>query len=67
MMICCNLVCTNKSFEDTKGEIRLRKSKDRTHNGYKKKDKRTNNDLLKMHKTKDRVTRTSLRTGGELN
>jgi len=33
-------------FEDTKGVIRIRKSKDRQHNGQKKKDKRTNNDLL---------------------
>jgi hypothetical protein len=31
--------------EDTKGVIRIRKSKDRKHNGQKKKDKRTNNDL----------------------
>jgi hypothetical protein len=28
--------------------------------------KRTNNDLQNIHKTKDRVTRTSLKTGGEL-
>jgi hypothetical protein len=35
-----------KGFEDTKGVIRIRKSqKDRKHNGQKKKDKRTNNDL----------------------
>jgi hypothetical protein len=32
-----------------------------------KKDKRTNNDLQNItHNTKERVTRTSLRTGGEL-
>jgi hypothetical protein len=32
-----------------------------------KKDKRTNNDLQDItHKTKDRITRTSLKTGGEL-
>jgi hypothetical protein len=32
-----------------------------------KKDKRTNNDLQNItHKTKDRVTRTPLKTGGEL-
>jgi hypothetical protein len=35
-----------KEFEDTKGVIRVRKSKkDRQHNRQKKKDKRTNNDL----------------------
>jgi hypothetical protein len=32
-------------FEDTKGVIRIRKSKDRQHKSQKKKDKRTNNDL----------------------
>jgi hypothetical protein len=33
-------------FEDTKGAIRIRKSKkDRQHNDQKKKDKSTNNDL----------------------
>ena len=32
-----------------------------------KKSKRTNNNLQKItHKTKDRVTRTTLKTGGEL-
>ena len=59
----------NKEFEDTKGEIRIRKSKkDRQHNGQKKTDKRTNNDLQNTtHKTKDRVTRTALKTGDENN
>ena len=34
------------SFEDTKGVIRIRKSKkNRQHNGQMKKDKKTNNDL----------------------
>jgi hypothetical protein len=37
------------SFEDTKGVIRIRKSKDRQHNGQKKKDKRTNKDLQTTH------------------
>jgi hypothetical protein len=36
-------------FEDTEGEIRVRKSKDIHHNGQKKKDKWTNNDLQNMH------------------
>ena len=54
-----------EEFEDTKGVIRIRKSKKgRQHNGQKKKDKRTNNDLQNIaHKTKDRVTRTPLKTG----
>ena len=41
-------ICVNKKeeFEDTKGVIRTRKSKNnRQHNGQKQKDKRTNNDL----------------------
>jgi len=39
----------------------------RQHNGQKKQDKRTNNGLPNItHKTKDRVTRTPLKTGGEL-
>ena len=47
--------------------MRIRKSKDRQHNGQKKKDKSTNNDLHKIaQKTKDRVTRTPLKTGVEL-
>jgi hypothetical protein len=33
--------------EDTKGVIRIRKSKDRQHNGQK--EKRTNNDLQSIH------------------
>jgi hypothetical protein len=37
-------------FEDTKGVIRIRKSKkNRQHNGQKKKYKRTNNDLQNIH------------------
>ena len=39
-----------EDFEDTKGLIRIGKSKkNRQHNGKKKKDKRTNNDLLNIH------------------
>jgi len=41
-------------FEDTKGVIRSRKSKDRHHNGQNKKDKETNNELQNItHKSKD--------------
>ena len=54
---------SEQEFEDTKGIIRIHKSKDRQHNGQKKKDKRTNNDLQNTtQKTKDRATK----TGGQL-
>jgi hypothetical protein len=36
-------------FEDTKGAIRIRNSKDRQHNDHNKKDKRTNNDLQNIN------------------
>ena len=39
-----------KEFEDTKGVIRIRKSKkNRQHNDQKKKDKGTNNDLQNIY------------------
>ena len=39
-----------EEFEDTKGVMRIRKSKNRQHiNGQKKKYKRTNNDLQNIH------------------
>jgi hypothetical protein len=51
--------------EDTKGAIRIRISKkNRQHNGQNKKDK--NRSTEHTYKTKDRVTRTPLKTGGEL-
>jgi len=41
---------SEEEFGDTKGVIRIRKSKkERQHNGQKKKDKRTNNDLQNIH------------------
>ena len=40
---------SKKEFEDTKGVIRIRKSKNRQYNGQKKKHKRTNNDLQNIH------------------
>jgi hypothetical protein len=44
---------SREEFEGTKGVIILRKSKDRQHNGQKKKEKRTNNDLQNItYKTK---------------
>ena len=38
-----------EEFEDTKGVIRIRKSKERKHNDQKKKYKRTSNDLQNIH------------------
>ena len=39
-----------EDFEDSEGVIRIRKSKkNRHHNGQKKKDRRTNNDLQNIH------------------
>jgi hypothetical protein len=58
-----------EEFEDTKGVTIIRTSKkNRQHNDQKKKDKRRNNDLQDIHikQTKDRETRTTLKTGGEL-
>jgi hypothetical protein len=53
-----------EALEDTKGVIRIHKSKDRQHNVQKKKDKQWS--TKHTHRTKDRVTRTPLKTGGEL-
>jgi hypothetical protein len=57
-------IATQEELEDTKGIIRIRKSKkNRKHNVHKKKDKRINNDLQNItHRTKDRVTRIPLQT-----
>jgi hypothetical protein len=47
---------SQEEFEDTKGVIRIRKSH-RRHNGQKKRNKRTNNDLQNItQKTNGRVT-----------
>ena len=55
-----------EEFEDTKGVIRIPKSKDRQHYGQKKHDKRTNGDLQNTpQKTKTRATQTPLKTGDE--
>ena len=51
-----------EEFEDTKGVIRICISKkDRQHNGQKKKYKQRS--TKHTYKTKDRVTRTPLKTG----
>ena len=60
-----------EEFADTKGVIRIHKSKkDRQHNGEKKKKKKKKEDKQRSaqhtHKTKDRVTRTPIKTGSEL-
>ena len=62
------IVTSADEFYDTKGIIKICKSKkNRQHNGQKKKDKMTNNDLQNItQKTKDWVTRTPLNTGSEL-
>jgi hypothetical protein len=57
------MLSTGGRVEDTKGVIRIRISKkNRQHNGQK--DKKWSTRYT--HKTKDRVTRTQLKTGGEL-
>jgi hypothetical protein len=59
---------SEEEFEDAKGVIIIRKSKNRQHNGQQKKDKRKNNDLQNAtQKTKHRATRrTPIKTGGEV-
>jgi len=52
-----------EEFEDTKGIIRIHKSKDRQYNSQNKKDNWTNNDLQSTtQKTRDRATRTLLKS-----
>ena len=53
-----------EEFEDTKGVIRIRKSKNRQPNDQKNKDKQRS--TKHTHKTNDRVAQTSLKTWGEL-
>ena len=43
-------ILIQEEIEDTKGVIRIRKSKkEKQHNGQKKKNKRTNNDLQNIY------------------
>ena len=61
--------CRNmqKEFVNTKGVIRIRKSKDRQHNGQKNKKKKDKQRSTKHYtKTKHRVARTPLKSGDEL-
>ena len=47
-----HIMLPEEEFEDTKGIIRIRKSKkDKQHDGQKKKDKRTHNYLENIHIT----------------
>ena len=56
-----------EEFEETKGEIRIRKSKDKQHDGQKEKDKKgKQRSTQHTQKTKDRVTRTPPKTGDKL-
>ena len=57
-----------EEIEDTKGVIRIRKSKKECqHNGKKKNDKRVNNDLHSTtQKSKDKSTQTPLKTRNTL-
>ena len=63
-----NVDLFEEEFEDTKGVTRIRKSmKDRQTQWPKEKGQRDKQHSTKhIHKTKDRVTRTPLKTGGEL-
>ena len=58
---------SKEEFEYTKGTIRIRKSKDRQHNGQKKKGQEDKQRSQKLtHKIKDRVTRTLVIAEGKL-
>jgi hypothetical protein len=58
------MIYKQEEFEDTKGVIRIRISKNRQRNGQNKKYKQRS--TKHTYKTKDRVTRTPLRTRSEL-
>jgi hypothetical protein len=63
---CPNCVSLQEESEDTKEIIRIRKSKkDRQHNGHNNSTK-GQRSTKHTHNTNDRVTRTPLKTGGEL-
>ena len=55
-----------EEFEDTKGVIRIHKSRDRQHMDKRKSTKDIQRSTKQTHKTNDRVTRTPLKTGDEL-
>ena len=53
------IILYSEEFKDTKGVIRIRKSKDRQHNDHKKGDKSTNNDLQNIHIKNQRSNNTN--------
>jgi hypothetical protein len=55
-----------EEFEDTKGVIRICKSKDRQTQWPKEKVQKDNDIQNTTQKTRDRVTRTPLKNGGKL-
>ena len=67
-VLALNAVDCGYEHNDTKGVIRSHKSKkEKQYSCQKRNDNRTNNGLQNTtQKTKDRVTRTSLKTGEEL-
>jgi hypothetical protein len=63
----CILKIVRKRFGDSKGVIKSSKLQNRQYNGQQKRDKRANNYLQNTtQKTKDRATRSLLKTGCEL-
>jgi hypothetical protein len=60
------MVSEREEFEDTKGVIKISISKNRQRNGQPNKYKRTKNDLPSIALTKDQLTGTRPRFGGEL-
>ena len=68
LIIQLDILVLTEEFEDTKGVISIRKSKkNRQHNDKKKKVLTDKQQSTKhTHKTKDRVARTPLKTGGQL-
>ena len=61
MVFCYFYYIYQEEFEDSKVVIRIRKWKDRQHNGQKKKYKRTKRSTKHTHKTKDPVTQLFMR------
>ena len=62
-----NVYDAQEEFEDTKGVIRILKSKkDRQYSGQKKKEKRTNNDLQNIHINLRSSNTNPTKTGDEL-
>ena len=64
-IIICLGACCSKEFEDTKRVIRIRKEQT-TQSPKEKVQKDKQRSAKHTHKTKDRVTRISLKTRGEL-